>query len=185
MNNHSEIIKNYCTAKHIEVQLQERLLALPESEQEVFSRIITELDPSNGNFRSYWELLFEISHRDSREISKIFNEAEIIDVFSQNKTPRKDKQKKLRKVLETFRYPKLARIKEELHNSHRLILNRYGLNVSYPDDLEGDTLSVSITARKPGDLLAISESLAKLSLDEEINRMFSLLKGEGLKGEEI
>ena len=82
------------------------------------------------------------------------------------------------KELEKLRFPMKFELLDNINKNKKDILKKYGVKVNFPEDLEGDRLSINIDFKSSADLSDKSEKLLKLSSDNSLSEIFRVLSGD-------
>ena len=88
------------------------------------------------------------------------------------------RQAELRRALEVLRFPELQKVKAQLEAAAGELVKASGLRFELPNDLEGDAVSVEVSARSPQDLRDISQRFAAAAEHPAAARLFAVLRGE-------
>lgn len=170
-------LSQYLSLKQISGTLFDDLLELGNREQEALGHLVETLLPSANTLRETLRLSREIALRDECAIADVLTRQELREVLEQEGASRKQKQHLLLVELKRLRYPEISRISLELEKGLRELIKETGLRLELPKDLEGDTLSLTISAKSPEDFLELSKKLEILGGHLETKRIFSLLRG--------
>ncbi len=173
----SQNLENYFIQRQVPDQTQEFLRALAPNDLEAVSSLVQNLSPSSNMLRSLIDLLGDIQHRDKLSFLEIFEQVSIGSLLASSGSS-KDKQLKLKTSLLRIRYPEKYEIEDKLAGLVDSIRKNFGLRVTLPEELEGDQLQLNIQIRDTKDLSSYSEKLSNLSSSEEIQELFSILRGE-------
>ncbi len=145
----------------------------------ITERIELSMAPSENLLREFMRLAEETARRDKLSVESIFADEQITKLIAdETKSTRKARQKKLRQILEEKRYPEMTQIRNELSELTSEMIRTHGIRVSLPEDLEGDTITLSVQAKSEKGLQQLGEQLIALSQSDQTKRLFSLLKGE-------
>lgn len=171
--------QEYIIVKHLDSSLVEEIKALCPEDRSSIENLSLELKPSANNLREFYQLTKEICSREKINLSALLREkgfAELLDSNS-NLSP-KDKLKKLKYALEARRFPETEIIKNKINQSIKEITKKYNLKLNPPEDLEGDTFSLTLNFNSPEQLKTLVVKLDSLSQDKNLEEVFSTLKGE-------
>ena len=172
-----DTIEQYCSKHKIQGQLLAQLYSLDPSSKESLLGVLSSLRPSANTLRNILKLSGEIAKRDKKEFSDLFSKKEIQDILN-SELGRKHKQEKITEELKLIRFPEMAKIKNEIASSINELRKEYGLRLNLPENLEGDKLRVQIEAKNADELLEKAKNLCSLSKDENLEKIFSTLKGD-------
>lgn len=194
----------YITEKRADSALVDRLHALKAHEIRGLCHFLEVLNPSANTLRGYLNIIDELPELTARVAEGSENGGDValegcagagcptsfvtensfwaspavLEILDQTGWSRKEKQKKIWELLERLRYPLKNLILSELERGVRMLIKRYGVGLSLPDELEGDDLHFSFCVRSPAELKDVSIALEKLAADREFAKLFEVLKGE-------
>lgn len=168
-------IESYIQEKHVEGVLKARLEELLPEERQALEPLLA-LGPSANTLQEILRIAAELAVRDSQALASVLSSASA-PVISREGVGRKQKQKLIREALQDLRYPELKRLKENLELHQQKIRKDCGLKLQLPDDLEGDSLSVEVSARSSEELLKLSERFRELAEHPSTKAVFEILGG--------
>ena len=171
------VIGSFIEERRVDAKFQSRLNELQETEQVIVERLIQCLSPSANTLRELIRLAEEIAARESRSLLDVLS-AEKINQLLEHSSSKKERQRLIRQELEQQRFPKLHKLHAELNQYQTQLLNDLGLRLELPRDLEGDTLSLTISAKTARDFERQGAKITELSTHPALARIFSLLKGD-------
>lgn len=171
-------VETYIIEKSVEGALLERLSRSTSEEKQALSKILSELSPSANTLKIFLTLADEISARDKVTSESVLSEPHLIEILCAEKISKKEKQKKLRVALEERRFPIRKKIQNELEACKKEILKNTGLKVEIPEELEGDSVELTIKARSNEDVQKASQKLSALAEQESLKKIFQILRGE-------
>jgi len=174
----SVVFENYITERRVEGDLLERLQTLSLLEQQALNQFVAALSPSANTLREVIALVDGIAAREGVSFTDILSNPELAEIYAEQDWSRKEKQRRVRLVLEHRRYPVLTKIQNELQSCVSQIRSELGIVIELPKDLEGDTLSLSISANSPEKFAVLGEKLKQASSHAALKRIFQLLHGE-------
>lgn len=173
MNTLARYIEEKCAGDRLGAELA----ALEGGERAALERLIESLRPSANSLREMLRLAQEISRREGAALAEVLNCSDVAAALEAGGSS-KERQKRLRQVLERRRYPQLHKLQLELEKCREQILAELGLRLELPPDLEGDTLSVTISGRNARDFEVQGAKITELSAHPALLRIISLLQGE-------
>jgi hypothetical protein len=176
-----EALSDYIAEKRVDEKFALRLIEAPEPEQQALLALIAATNPSANTLRQFVRLAEEISLRDRVPLSSVLAETEIRSILAEP-TSRKERQKFVRLALERRRYPLMSGLYRRLESFQREVLEKWGLEVEFPQDLEGDEISLTVSFRSAEELAKYSASTGEFAQSSELDEMFKLLKGECSEG---
>lgn len=173
----SELL-SFLDERQIGGSFRDELLSLQQSEILAVIRLVRALRPSENTLRELFHVCREIAVRDSVLISEILEDSEIATLLANDcQFGRKERKRRLDEVLNRRRYPETTRIREDLSHCVRQLATDVGLRVVVPEDLEGDSVSITVQVSGPNDAATIAERFAALSAHPELPHLFRLLRG--------
>lgn len=155
-----------------------RLTRADQKEQTLIESWIKQLAPSANTMSELLRLADEISARDRVAVYEILAAPEIEKLLSADGLSRKDKQRFLRKELESRRYPIRQKIADRLSNLQGQITRETGIKVDLPEDLEGDSILFSFKARSPEQLATVAAQVVALATSKEVSELYAILLGK-------
>ncbi len=169
-------LKQYVEEKHVGGSLRERLEALGVDEQEALCAILA-LSPSANTLQELLRLSVEIAARDGVSLHSVLSSEELLAILEREGVNRKEKQKLLRALLEETRFPEMKKIRDSLSAHQAQLRKECGLRLSLPEDLEGDSVSLEISARSPKDLEQLAARIKQLAKHPSTKAVFDILGG--------
>lgn len=141
-------------------------------------RLVSVLEPSDNTLRAIFVVASEIATRDRKTLASVLQNREIEQILQDDLLNRKEKQRRIRSVLENQRYPLRAKLEQAVSDRVAKLRREVNLRVQPPLDLEGDCLTVTVSARSVEEILERAESLRSLAEHRATRELFSLLSGE-------
>ena len=171
-------LSDYLRERQVEHGLSARLQGLGVSERGFFEQLVTRLRPSANFLRDVLDLVEQIAGKERIQLAALTAElGETSAMQEESRLGPKDRQRELKKCLERRRFPETARIETALVERQRGLAKDTGLRVQYPDDLEGDSLTLTLQFSSSQKLGEMSRAIEQLAADPRLEEMFSLLKG--------
>lgn len=140
-------------------------------------RYVTGLWPTVGSMREILRLAHEIRLRDASSLASVLGESHLLEIVDSSKLSRRDKQLRIRTILEARRFPEISRIKAALSTLQEELVRGSGIRFDFPGDLEGGALKVSISVRSVEEAQSVSRRLSEASAHPALGTMFDLLHG--------
>ncbi len=168
----------YVQAKNIEPDLLARLQGLSFAEQAALGALLAGFSPTVGTLRVLLRLATEICERDRRELSHFLADPHLHQLARAELASPKEKEQRIRAWLESERYPQLARVKQAIELCRQDLIRETGIRLELPHDLEGDTLTATISLRAPEDCSRMARALETLARRPEFSNLLALLRGE-------
>jgi hypothetical protein len=167
----------YARGKHFGPATVARWLGLGEAEREALLALAERLRLGENHFRDILDQLEDIAVRRASDVARVLGDASLRDVLERD-LGRSEALKALKLALRRLRYPELAETERRLAELARALELPAGVRVEFPENLEGEHLSVTLRARTAAELRAQARALAAASERREIDEMFERLGGE-------
>jgi hypothetical protein len=167
-------IITYAQQKRLTPQTLARWQAWPEADQAALWEIAHELQLGENYLKDFLEWCEEIVLRDGGTAAALLAQPDIRQPLG-TKLGRNDKLKAVKDALRRVRYPRLSRLEDDLRAAIKALDLGGRVQVSFPSSLEGDEMTVSITARSEQELRDSVERLRKRLDDGAAQRLFTLL----------
>lgn len=166
-----------------------RWLKLPETDREALWNLVRELKLGENHLKDFLDWLEEIALRDKVSLSDVLNRACFSDTLSDPRLGRNDKLKRMKEGLRRLRFPRLARVEEEIRKRIHEMGLAPQIRISFPPGLEGAELTVQLKATSHEALQKLIEELAEALEKRAMREIFALLGGleevKGLKGSRV
>lgn len=173
----SELI-SFLDERQIDGAFRDELLSLQPREILAVIRLVRALRPSENTLRELFHVCREIAIRDGVLISDILAHPDITTLLANDcQLSRKERKRRIDELLNRRRFPETTRIREELSSCVRQLATDVGLRIVVPEDLEGDTVQVTVQLSGPGDAATVAEKFAALSAHDGFPQLFRLLRG--------
>jgi hypothetical protein len=173
-----EGIQAYCRLKGFHKQTEARWLGLGAGDGAALLELVQELKAGENHFKDLLDWLEEIALRDGVNVAAILARDEMSRIVSDPRLGRNDKLKRLKDELRRLRFPRLAKIEEEIQRRVRAMKLDPGVSVTVPVSLEGGAVTVEIKAASHDELKRLIGDLLQLSEGEQMKQIFVLLRGE-------
>ncbi|MGH7871193.1 MAG: hypothetical protein ACREQO_03120 [Candidatus Binatia bacterium] len=115
--------------------------------------------------------------RDGAAIATILASPTIESIATDPRLGRADKLKRIKEQVRRLRFPRLARIEDEIRTKIIALKLPSGITVSVPAGLEGGKLQVEFSAGTNEEFAALSAQLNHAAAKEEARNIFQLLSG--------
>jgi hypothetical protein len=173
-----EGIQAYCRLKGFHKQTEARWLGLGAGDGAALLALVQELKAGENHLKDFLDWLEEIALRDGVSVAAILARDEMSRIVSDPRLGRNDKLKRLKDELRRLRFPRLARIEEEIHRRVRAMKLDPGLSVAVPAGLEGGAVTVKIEATSYDEARRLTARLGDVMERAEMKEIFSLLHGD-------
>ena len=131
-----------------------------------------------NHFRDFLDWLEEIALRDGVSFCEIFNGEALRKISSNPRLGRNDKLKQIKEELRRLRFPRLARMEDEICRRVRGMKLDPQIVVTVPSGLESGAVTVQVKATDCDEMKRLIGDLVQLSEGEQIKQIFALLRGE-------
>lgn len=130
-----------------------------------------------NHFRDFLDWLEEIALRDGVSFCKIFDGEALRKISSNPRLGRNDKLKQIKEELRRLRFPRLARMEEEIGKRLREMKFSPQIQITIPPGLEGGGLTVQMEASSYEELERLVGELARSLEKKAVKEIFALLRG--------
>lgn len=144
-------ITAYAQEKHLSPHTLARWQTWTAEDQAALLTLARELQLNDNHLRDFLDWLEEIVLRDRCTVGAVLAGPEIQRQL-RAKTARSEKLKAVKESLRKVRYPRLSRLEEDLRTAIKALDLGGRVRVSFPPALEGDEVTVTITARNAKEL---------------------------------
>ncbi len=168
-----EQLDTYAREKRLSPHTLARWRAWSEEDQGALFAMAHVLQLGENHLRDFLDWLEEITTRDGGTIQELLARAEIAQPL-RSTLSRNDKLKAVKEAVRRIRYPRLSRLEEELRASVKALDLGNRIQLSFPPTLEGEEITVEITARDPRELLDHLDRLQQRVADGSLRRLFAL-----------
>ncbi|OGQ77664.1 MAG: hypothetical protein A3F90_16940 [Deltaproteobacteria bacterium RIFCSPLOWO2_12_FULL_60_19] len=172
-------VKGYATSRGFHKRTLDRWLALKEADAAALLALVQELKVGENHLKDFLDWLEEIALRDGVSVAAILARDEMSRVVSDPRLGRNDKLKRLKDELRRLRFPRLAKIEEEIQRRVRAMKLDPGLSVNVPAGLEGGAVILKIQATSYDEARRLTARLGDVMERAEMKEIFSLLHGDG------
>lgn len=172
-----QLVRAYGSAKGFHQQTLDRWLGLSEVDREALLDLAQGLKLGENHFRDFLDWLEEIALRDGLSFRDVLNGAALARISSDPRLGRSDKLKRMKEELRRLRFPRLARLEDEIESRVREMKLGPLIQISFPPGLEGGELTVQIKAASHETLQKLVEELVGALEKRAMKEIFSLFKG--------
>lgn len=170
-------IRAYCRSKGFHAETEARWLGLPEPDREALFGLAGELKAGENHLKDILEWAGEIALRDGTGLAALLRD-DLAKIATDPRLGRNDKLKRLKEELKRLRFPRLARIEDEIHRRVRALKLDPKSAVSVPAGLEGGAVTIKMQAASRDELRRLVGEMARAVETDAMREIFSLLKGE-------
>ena len=173
----AQMIRAYGSAKGFHEQTLDRWLRLSEIDREALLELAGSLKLGENHLRDFLDWLQEIALRDGLSFHDILNGAALARISSDPRLGRNDKLRRMKEELRRLRFPRLARLEDEIESRVQEMKLGPRIQISFPPGLEGCELTVQMKAASHETLQKLVEELAGALEKRAMKEIFALLKG--------
>lgn len=171
-------ILEYSREKNYRQQTVDRWLELSEENREALLELAVGLKLGENHFRDFLDWLEEIALRDDTTPRNILNGEPLAAILSDPRLGRSDRLKRAKEALHRIRFPRLARIEDQIQKRLRELDLKPQIRIFIPPALEGEGLTVEMKAASYEELKRLAEHLREALEREGMKEIFALLRGE-------
>lgn len=168
-------IRAYCRLRGFSLRIEARWLALSDADRVSLFKLMQELKAGENHFKDLLDWLEEIALRDGVAIATLVKN--LSATIDDPRLGRNDKLKRLKDELRRLRFPRLARIEDEIQRRVRELKLAPGVSLTIPVGLEGGSVIVKIEAGSANEMRTLVQSLAGAAESGPMNEIFTLLHG--------
>jgi hypothetical protein len=172
-----EQVSHYAKARGFHPQTLARLSTWDPPASAALERLALALKISENHLRDLMDWLEEIALRDHRNIEAILADKIVTDIETDPRLGRADKLKRVKEEIRRRRFPRLARIENELRARISELKLQPEIALSAPPGLEGGKLRVEFQVSSQQELRRSVARLADAAEKEAISEVFALLTG--------
>ncbi len=169
-----EQIVAYAQEKRLSTDTLTRWRTWTTEDQAALLILASELQLNENHLRDFLDWLEEIALRDRCTVGAVLAIPEIQRQL-RAKTARNEKLKAVKESLRKVRYPRLSRLEEDLRIAIKALDLGGRVRVSFPPTLEGDEVTVTITARNVRELDDCLTRLQRRLEEGGFQKLFDLL----------
>ena len=170
-------ISAYARTKHFSPATLGRWLGCAPADQEALLSIAESLRLGENQFRDVFDQAREIAARRQCAIAEVLGTAPIRDVLGRG-LGRNEAVRALKQAMRRLRYPQLAATEARLAGMAKALGLPPGVEVYFPENLEGEEVSVHLRANSAAQLRERVERLTTVMRRAEVDEIFRLLEGD-------
>jgi hypothetical protein len=141
---------------------------------ETLSAILLELNFSLNRQRELISWVEAISRQEEKTIHAVLNEPDILAIRRDEQTDIRQKAKMIRQYLKKRRYPSLVQAEERYREYRRQVDLPDQVELVPPPFFEGDTYSLRISFKTPGDLDTIQKKMGKIAASPALSALLKI-----------
>jgi hypothetical protein len=169
-------VRAYAANKHFAPATLERWLGLPPDGRDALLDLTTRLRLGENQFRDLLDDLTAIAARQATTVAAVLAGDEVGAVLGRGQA-RNETIKGLKTTLRRLRYPQLVAAEQRLRELARTLRLPAGVGVTLPENLEGDSVTMTLRGRSAAELRAQARALTTALAGVEIEEMFAVLEG--------
>jgi hypothetical protein len=167
-------IQGYCRLRGFSPRIEARWLALNAADRAALLSLMQEIKAGENHFKDLLDWLEEIALRDSVGIAALLKT--LSATTDDPRLGRNDKLKRLKDEIRRLRFPRLARVEDEIQRRVRELKLAKGVSLTVPVGLEGGSVTVKIEAGSADEMRTLVRSLAGAVESGPMNEIFTLLQ---------
>jgi hypothetical protein len=168
-------IRTCCLQRGFSPRIEARWLALGDADRAALLILMQQIKAGENHFKDVLDWLEEIALRDGIGIASLVES--LAATIDDPRLGRNDKLKRLKDELRRLRFPRLARMEDEIQRRVRELKLAPGVSLTVPVGLEGGSVTVKIQAESAEEMRARLQSLAGAAESGPMNEIFALLHG--------
>ena len=169
-------IQAYCRQREFSPRSEARWLALNDTDRAALLSLMQEIKAGENHFKDLLDWLEEIALRDGAAIATLVKTLSAI--IDDPRLGRNEKLKRLKDELRRLRFPRLARVEDEIQRRVRELKLAKGVSLTVPVGLEGGSVTLKIEAGSADEMRALVQNVAAAVESSPMNEIFSLLHGD-------
>jgi hypothetical protein len=170
-------VQSYAREKRFGSATVERWLARLPADRDVLLDLAVRLRLGENQFRSLFDLLEDIAARQGSSLKEVMESPPVAAVMSRD-LGRNEAIKTLKGVLRRLRYPQLSEIEQRLVALVQSIHLPSGARIEFPANLEGEHVSVTLTAGSAAEVRVQAAALVSALEGPQLDTIFELLEGK-------
>lgn len=170
----TDLVAAYARQKRLSAATLARWQAWPAEDQAALLSLVCDLRCGENHVKDLLDWLTDIALRDACGVAEVLARP-AIHVARAGSASRNDRLKAVKAALRRLRFPRLARLEDQVHRAVRALDLGRSVQVSFPPNFEGDELTVSLTVRSVDDLRAQCARLNGRLADGGFARLFAAL----------
>ncbi|MBI4527664.1 MAG: hypothetical protein HY695_28030 [Deltaproteobacteria bacterium] len=175
-------IREYAGEKGFRQETLDRWVRLKEDEAQALLELAREFKLGENHFRDFMDWLEEIALRDGKSLREVLQAEPIASIRTDPRLGRNDKLKRVKEEVRRRRFPRLARIQDEIQKRIRELKLNPKLQISVSASLEGSDVTIQFKAVTLDELRRRIRELEEIVEKEATKEIFTLLRGEGDAG---
>lgn len=170
-------IRAYARAKHFSPATLERWLGCTPSDRQALLSIAEALRLGENQFRDVFDQAQQIAARRQSDVAEVLSMTPIHDVLARG-LGRNEAIRALKQSLRRLRYPQLAATEARLASVTKSLGLPPGVEVRFPENLEGEEISLHLRAKSAAQLRERVASLTSAMERAEVDEIFRVLGGD-------
>jgi hypothetical protein len=169
--------RTYAREKRFSGSTLDRWLARRPCDRDALLDLAVRLRLGQNQFCDLFDRMEDIAARQGSSLKEVMDSPSVVAVMSRG-LGRNEAIKALKSVLRRLRYPQLSEIEERLAALVRAIHLPSGARIEFPANLEGEHVSVTLTADSAAALRLQAAALVSALDGPQFDTIFDLLEGE-------
>ena len=171
---HTDPVAAYAREKRFSAATLARWQAWPAEGRGALLSLVLDLRCGENHVKDLLDWLTDIARRDACGVAEVLAQP-AIRAARAGAASRNDRLKAVKTALRRLRFPRLARLEDQVHQAVRALDLGRNVQVSFSPNFEGDELTISLTARSADELRAQCVCLNDRLADGGFARLFAAL----------
>lgn len=170
-------IRSYGGERRFTASTLDRWLGKPAADRAALLRVAKRLRLGENQFRDILDSLEDIAGRQGSTIEALVAAAPLAGILAAG-LGRNETISRLKQALRRLRYPQLSQVESRLTALARELKLPPGAELKFPENLEGDSITLTVRARSTTELRSQIARLREIAERDGIDEMFRLLEGQ-------
>jgi hypothetical protein len=170
-------IRAYADAKRFSPATLERWIGCARPDRKALLSLAEALRLGENQFRDVFDQAREIAARRQCDIAEVLGTAPIRDILARG-LGRNEAVRALKQSLRRLRYPQLAATEERLAGMVKALGLPSGVEVRFPENLEGEEISLHLRARSAAQFRERVARLTSALQRAEVDEIFRVMEGD-------
>ena len=169
--------RSFAESKGFHAQTISRWQNWQTADRAALSELVLDLKISENHLRDIMDWSEEIALRDGVSVASILAGKAIGDIATDPRLGRADQVKRIKESLRRLRFPRLARVEDEIQAKIRALKLQPEIRLTVSPGLEGGRLQIELSATNQQDLRRLADKLAAAAMSSLTAELFALLGG--------
>jgi len=169
--------RSFAESKGFHAHTLSRWLSWQAEDRAALAKLALELKIGENQLRDLMDWSEEIALRDGIAIAAILAGKAFDDISTNPRLGRADKVKRIKESLRRLRFPRLARIEDEIQGKIRALKLQPEIRLMVAPGLEGGRLQIDFSVTTQQELKRLADKLAAAAETRVASEIFTLLVG--------